>query len=221
MKKEEAVPPSADNADLRQIVYQKIRDAIVTGLIKPGEKLSEVELADKLAVSRTPVREAIRQLTQSGLVELIPRKGAYVRKLTAEDISDFYDVRLALELLAIERLCSKTPPEELKRFREIFSSFSSDDPMEFVRLDTEFHLRLCEAANNRFLMTIFNNLYDLLQLYRRHSVAGLPLKSLASEHVEIIDAILERDEERAKAAMRNHLERLRDLLVDHFKKNNG
>ncbi|MBC7077623.1 MAG: GntR family transcriptional regulator, partial [Synergistales bacterium] len=113
MKNEEAVPPSADNADLRQIVYQKIRDAIVTGLIKPGEKLSEVELADKLAVSRTPVREAIRQLTQSGLVELIPRKGAYVRKLTAEDISDFYDVRLALELLAIERLCSKTPPEGL------------------------------------------------------------------------------------------------------------
>lgn len=221
MKREKPLLFPANNADRRQVVYQKIRDAIVAGLIRPGEKLSEVELADKLAVSRTPVREAIRQLTQSGLVELIPRKGAYVRRLTAEDISDFYDVRLALELLAIERLCSKAPPEELRRFREIFSSFSDGDPMEFVKLDTEFHSALCEAAGNRFLMTIFNNLYDLLQLYRHYSVVGLPLKSLASEHVEIIDAILECDEERAKTAMRSHLMRLRDLLLDCFKKANG
>ena len=81
--------------------------------------------------------------------------------------------------------------------------------MEFVRLTRSF-TAICEAANNRFLMTIFNNLYDLLQLYRRHSVAGLPLKSLA-EHGNY-DAMLERDEERAKAAMQP-LERLRDLLL--------
>ena len=90
----------ARNIDLRQIVYEKIKEAIVGGFIRPGERLSEVDLADKLAVSRTPVREAIRQLAQTGLVTLEPRRGAFVSLPTVKDASDLYDLRTHLEIIA-------------------------------------------------------------------------------------------------------------------------
>ena len=108
----------AFNQGLRQIVFEKLREAIVDGSIRPGSKLSEIELAEQMAVSRTPVREAIRQLAQTGLVTLTPRRGAFVTLPSMKDAADLYELRTELEILAVENLCAQPPEEELLKFKE-------------------------------------------------------------------------------------------------------
>ena len=119
----------AKNMDLRQIVYEKIKQAIVSGIIKPGEKLSEVELAEKMAVSRTPVREAIRQLAKTSLVTLTPRKGAYVSLPSISDAGALYELREELEKSAFRFSRSTAtawtrPPTRAARSRKFHRSWN-------------------------------------------------------------------------------------------------
>ena len=195
----------AKNMDLRQIVYEKIKQAIVSGIIKPGEKLSEVELAEKMAVSRTPVREAIRQLAKTSLVTLTPRKGAYVSLPSISDAGALYELREELEKFAAA-LVSANPPE-LKEFLEIFSQMdNSTDPQKYLEEDRRFHAFIYQASGNRFLMNSLQELVDVINLYRPYSL-GDPdyIKRLAEGHVEIIEALLAHDEERVREAMGAHI----------------
>jgi DNA-binding GntR family transcriptional regulator len=207
------------NVDLRQIVYEKIKEAIVEGLIKPGERLSEVELADKLAVSRTPVREAIRQLAQTGLVTLEPRRGAYVALPTIEDATDLYELRAHLEVLAV-RLAAKNPPVfPLDKFRVLFSSMTDQTgTREYLIEDRRFHTMLYEASGNKYLDIMLKNIADLINLCRHYSVEDLSLTTLAGDHVKIIDALKEKDAEKAEQIMRIHLERSREGLLQYLRK---
>jgi len=204
--------------DLRQIVYEKIKEAIVEGLIKPGERLSEVELADKLAVSRTPVREAIRQLAQTGLVTLEPRRGAYVALPTIEDASDLYELRAHLEVLAV-RLAAETPPmSSLGKYRALFSSMNEKTKtQEYLHEDRRFHTMLYEASGNKYLDSVLKNISDLINLCRHYSVEGLSLSTLADDHVRIIDALMEKNAEKAEQIMRIHLERSREGLLRYLR----
>jgi DNA-binding GntR family transcriptional regulator len=206
------------NIDLRQIVYEKIKEAIVEGLIKPGERLSEVELADKLAVSRTPVREAIRQLAQTGLVTLEPRRGAYVALPTIEDATDLYELRAHLEVLAV-RLAAKNPPvSALDKFRALFSSMNEQTgTREYLIEDRKFHTMLYEASRNKYLDIMLKNISDLINLCRHYSVEVLSLSTLSDDHVRIIDALKKKDAEKAEEIMRIHLERSREGLLQYLR----
>ncbi|NLI96797.1 MAG: GntR family transcriptional regulator, partial [Synergistaceae bacterium] len=180
----------ARNVDLRQIVYEKIKEAIVDGIIPPGERLSEVELADRIAVSRTAVREAIRQLAQTGLITLVPRRGAFVTLPTAKDASDLYDLRTALEVMAIEHACKTPPVEELEKFLEKFSHFSDEgDPSLFLAEDRRFHALLRDSTGNRFLNLTLDNVADLIHLCRHYSIENVRLSATCQEHVEVIEAL--------------------------------
>lgn len=197
----------AKNMDLRQIVYEKIKQAIVSGIIKPGEKLSEVELAEKMAVSRTPVREAIRQLAKTSLVTLAPRKGAYVSLPSVSDAGALYELREELEKFAAALVSANPPEAELREFREIFARMdNSTDPREYLKEDSRFHALIYEASGNRFLMNSLRELVDVINLYRPYSL-GDPdyIKRLAQGHVEIIEALLARDEKRVREAMGAHI----------------
>lgn len=210
----------AESTDLRQIVYNKIRDAIIMGIIKPGDKLSETELAQTLAVSRTPIREAIRQLAQTGIVKLIPRKGAFVTLPTEKDVNDLYEVRIALESIAVRNICKNPPKEKLLRFREYFLSVDENtDSNEFLEQDTAFHYFLRMSCDNRFLNQFLMETFDLIQLYRHYSIMGVNLKESAMEHVRIIDAILAGNEEEATRLLAKHLEGARDDLLSFLKGN--
>jgi len=208
----------AESTDLRQVVYKKIRDAILEGIIKPGEKLSETELAQMLAVSRTPIREAIRQLAQTGIVQLVPRKGAYVALPTEKDVYDLYEVRIALETIAVKNMCKNPPKEELIHFKEHFLSVDRDtDSNAFLEQDTIFHSFLHESCDNRFLNQFLTEVFDLIQLCRHYSIVGVNLKESATEHVKIIDAILAGREEEAARLLRVHLEEARNVLLRFLK----
>ena len=197
----------AKNMDLRQIVYEKIKAAIVSGIIKPGEKLSEVELAEKMAVSRTPVREAIRQLAKTSLVTLAPRKGAYVSLPSISDASALYELREELEKFAAALVASNPPEAELKEFLEIFSCMdNTTDPQKYLEEDRRFHALIYQASGNRFLMNSLQELVDVINLYRPYSL-GDPdyIKKLAEGHIEIIEALLAHDETRVREAMGAHI----------------
>ncbi len=211
----------AKNMDLRQIVYEKIKQAIVSGIIKPGEKLSEVELAEKMAVSRTPVREAIRQLAKTSLVTLAPRKGAYVSLPSLDDAGALYELREELEKFAAALVSANPPERELNEFLEIFSRMdNATDPEKYLEEDRRFHAFIYQQSGNRFLMNVLQELVDVINLYRPYSL-GDPeyIKRLAEGHVEIIKALLARDEKRAREVMGAHIRmshvRLKAYLNTH------
>jgi len=207
----------ARNVDLRQIVYEKIKEAIVDGIIPPGERLSEVELADRIAVSRTPVREAIRQLAQTGLITLVPRRGAFVTLPTAKDATDLYDLRTALELMAIEHACKNPPVAELEKFHEKFSHFSDEgDSSLFLVEDRRFHALLRDSTGNRFLNLTLDNVADLIHLCRHYSIEDIRLSATCQEHVEVIEALMAKDCPRAMAAMKQHLDNSKKALLNYI-----
>lgn len=204
----------AKNMDLRQIVYEKIKQAIVSGIIKPGEKLSEVDLAEKMAVSRTPVREAIRQLAKTSLVTLTPRKGAYVSLPSVSDAGALYDLREDLEMFAASLVCAHPPVKELDEFLEVFRNMGNDtEPVKYLDEDRRFHAFLYQASGNRFLQNSLEELVDVINLYRPYSIGDRDyIQRLSEGHVEIIEALLAQDEQRVRTAMSTHIRLSRDRL---------
>jgi len=205
----------ARNPDLRQIVYEKLKEAIVEGIIRPGSKLSEIELADKLAVSRTPVREAIRQLAQTGLVTLTPRRGAYVTLPTQKDAEDLYELRRDLEKMAVRNICKNPPEHKLKHFRQIFENMNdSTEHSEYLKEDQDFHLFLYKECGNKYLRKMLNNIIDMINLCRTYSVeSDVKISSFAKGHVEVIDTLLAGDCEKAEAFMDDHIALTKQSLL--------
>ena len=207
----------AANQGLRQIVYEKLREAIADGVLSPGAKLSEIELAEQMAVSRTPVREAIRQLAQTGLVTLSPRKGAFVTLPSIKDASDLYELRTVLETLAVENISVDPPVEELKRFRSIFASMTdSTSPAEYVKEDRKFHAALYQSGTNRFLTLMLKNISDLINLCRSFSVERSPITAFTAGHLAIIDALLSGDGEKAAEETGKHIAVSKDALLSYL-----
>ena len=128
---------------LRDVVFNTLRDAILTGKLVPGERLMENQLADKLGVSRTPVREALRMLELENLVELVPRKGAQVLDMSEKDVINILEVRSALEGLATSLACKKMAKEDLQQLKEMEAEFehavAENDVEKFVDIDEDFH----------------------------------------------------------------------------------
>lgn len=208
----------AFNQGLRQIVFEKLREAIVNGAIRPGSKLSEIELAEQMAVSRTPVREAIRQLAQTGLVTLTPRRGAFVTLPSIKDAADLYELRTELEILAVDNLCAQPPKDELLKFSGIFKEMTDATPVEsYVKEDRAFHLMIYEACTNRFLTLMLNNISDLINLCRPFSVERSPITQFTWGHMAIIDAILSGDRKKAKDETRAHIVTSKNSLLDFLK----
>ena len=155
---------------LRDVVFQTLRQAILKGELKPGERLMEIQLAQKLGVSRTPVREAIRKLELEGLVLMIPRKGAEVAEITIKDLEDVLEVRAALEELAVCDACENITEEQILALKEAADNFQaaleSDDLVKCAETDMAFHEIIYSATNNKRLLQILNNLREQMYRYR-------------------------------------------------------
>ena len=147
---------------LRDVVFNTLRQAILKGELKPGERLMEIQLANKLGVSRTPIREAIRKLELEGLVLMVPRKGAEVAQITEKNLRDVLEVRTALEELAVQLACDKITKEaieELKKARDYFcDTLKSDDITVIAEADVSFHDVIYRATENERLIHILNKL---------------------------------------------------------------
>ncbi len=181
---------------LRDVVFNTLRDAILTGKLVPGERLMENQLAEKLGVSRTPVREALRMLELENLVELVPRKGAQVLDMSEKDIINILEVRGVLEGLA-----------KLKGLEERFEKAIADKALEEIaEIDEQFHNVIFASTDNDKLIQIFNNLQ--IQLYR-YRMAHLKLDSsipaIVAHHKGIIRAIENHDVEEGTTMAQGHV----------------
>lgn len=204
---------------LRDVVFNTLRQAILTGEFAPGERLMEIALAERLGVSRTPVREAIRKLELEGLVVMIPRKGAEVARITEQDLRDVLEVRCALEELSATLACERITEDGKENLRKALSEFKkaviSKNIPDIVSKDVEFHDSIFTATGNDRLIQILSNLREQIYRYRTEYIKDSKNhQKLVEEHEEIVDAITSNDQEKAKKAMKEHIYN-QELIVIH------
>ena len=195
---------------LRDVVFNTLRQAIITGEFAPGERLMEISLANRLGVSRTPVREAIRKLELEGLVIMIPRKGAQVARITEKNLRDVIEIRTVLEEFAAVLACERIDQSGLHDLRQahedLIRSVENGDILDIVDKDETFHDTIFRATNNDRLISIINNLREQFYRYRMEYVKDIRQRSnLVEEHRELLDAISSRDSIKAKELMKTHL----------------
>lgn len=181
---------------LREVVIENIRDAILSGDFPAGMRLTELQLADEMGVSRTPIREAIRNLEQEGLVVMIPRRGAYVADVSIHDINEVYEIRTALETLAAGLAAERIEDSEIEE------------------MDTAFHDVIYKASRNKRCMNIISTLRQQITSIRERSMPYPGrLDEMLLEHRAIVDAIAQRDVEKAQMAVKTHMENAERTLL--------
>ena len=205
---------------LRDVVFNTLRQAILKGELKPGERLMEIQLANKLGVSRTPVREAIRKLELEGLVLTIPRKGAEVAEITRQDMEDVLEVRTALEELAVKDACDHITDAQLSELKKASNEFKKallegKDLVTCADADMHFHDVILSATNNRRLIQMLNNLSEQMYRYRMEYLKDERThKTLIEEHDAIRRALKKHDKVKAGAAIRVHIDNQKRSILE-------
>ena len=208
-----------DYLPLRDVVFNTLRQAILRGELKPGERLMEIQLANKLGVSRTPIREAIRKLELEGLVLMIPRRGAEVAEITEKSLRDVLEVRGALEELAVKLACQKITDEQIAELRvaekEFEQALNSGDVTVYAEADVKFHDVIYHATDNQRLIQLLFNLREQMYRYRveylkREEAHG----TLLMEHKKIIETIANRDMDAAVDAVCQHIDNQVSAVID-------
>lgn len=210
---------------LREVIFHTIREAIIMGELKPGERLMEVHLAQKMGVSRTPVREAIRKLELEGLVTMIPRRGAHVSELSAKDIMDVLEVRASLDGLATVLSAERIRESELRELDNTKKQFvlyaEKGNLMGSIKKDVEFHDIIYKSSRNDRLIQIVNNLREQVHRFRVIYMKDYSSYSdLIREHTEIYEAISARDANRAMKAAQTHIRNQEAAIIKAIDRNN-
>ncbi len=210
--------PIERHQTLREKILETIRDAILKGTMKPGERVSEPELAERFGISRTPIREAFRQLESEGYLEVIPRKGAVVASLSERDVEEFYAIKIILEgfaaKMAAENLSSKDI-ERLESINERLQQIAKDgDVKTFFRVHNEFHEVFIKAAGNEKLYEMINH---LVLRFKRLRLASLSqpgrMEISVEEHRNMIQAFKNHDGESADNLVRHAATIGADVLI--------
>jgi DNA-binding GntR family transcriptional regulator len=199
---------------LREQALDVVRQALVSGEIKPGDIYSAAALAERLGVSNSPVREAMLTLVHEGLMEAVPNRGFRVVPLSDADLDEVYQLRLLLEVPAMVQLAERGIAAEHERLtalaEEIERAAADRDVMRFLEADRAFHLELLGLLGNRRLLTIVANLRDQTRLYGLKMLAQQDkLGASAAEHRNLLTAVASGDAERVEQACRAHLEHTR------------
>lgn len=212
-----------DYLPLRDVVFNTLRQGILHGLLPPGLRLMEIQLAKQLGVSRTPVREALRMLELEGLVNTVPRKGAEVAAITQKDLHDVLDVRCALEELAVDLACQTITQEELNKLHELLDKFrvltQKGDISGLAECDVEFHDIIIQSTGNNRLIQLLNNLREQMYRYRLEYLKDLSThQTLLKEHLTIAKYLEQRDVAAAKLTIRDHINKQYEDVIHNLKK---
>lgn len=204
---------------LRDVVFNTLREAILKGELKPGERLMEIQLAERLGVSRTPIREAIRKLELEGLVLTFPRRGAEVAKMTEKNMREVLVVRKALEVLAVEIACEVITQPQIVELKEVAKAFEqsmkSKDLKKIAEADVRFHDLIYQSTGNHRLLQILNNLREQIYRYRiEYLKEESTYPSLLQEHQALIDGLKNKDKEFVKDIMKRHIENQERTVIN-------
>ena len=212
-----------DYKPLRDVVFENLRKAILEGKLKSGQRLMEVQLAEQLGVSRTPIREAIRKLELEGLVVMLPRKGAYVANISVKDLRDVLEIRASLEGLGACLAAERRSDEDIKILEKIEVEFEqavkTEDVDLLLKKDVEFHEYIFKAANNKKLEKMINSLWEQVQRFRTTYVSDSNSSiSLIDEHQNILNSIKEGNVVNAKKYAIEHIKKAEEFMLEHCTK---
>ncbi len=204
---------------LREIVYEELKRRILIGEIAPGTRMMEVELADDMGVSRTPVREAIRKLEKEGLVTIEPRRGAYASDVSIKDMTDVLEVRQYLEGMATGLAALKITEDEKRELLKATEAYSkaveSEDTEEIIRCDELFHKLIVDCSGNKTLIQMISQVQELALRFRYIYYDDFSrYRNQPLEHKEIIEAIMSGDSEKARHAADAHIARLKEFVSE-------
>lgn len=224
MEKEKRLAPVNFDSykPLRELVLEALREAILNGTLQPRERLMEIQLAEELGVSRTPIREALRKLELEGFIIMIPRKGAYVADFSLRDLEDTFEVRKSLEGLAAELCAERATEEEIVEMEQLLQqkaiAIENNDMAQLLEVDTAFHEILYRASRNERLRTIISNLREQIERFRIASLQypGRMKRSL-EEHRAILAAIRARDGKIANHLAQDHIENVEIILLEKLR----
>lgn len=188
-----------------------IRDRILKGEYRIGEKIKENQIATELRVSRTPIREAFKLLENEGLIDYIPNRGCFAKGFTKQDIEDIYAVRKALEVLTVEWAVSRITPEELDKLKDqcdLMEFYTTrKDTKKVLQINSSFHDIIYNATGSRFMAQVLRSYKDYIEQTRKAIFYEQGyLKQILKEHIAVLDAIKSGDAEAAKKAMADHLD---------------
>ncbi|MFQ5465159.1 MAG: GntR family transcriptional regulator [Thermodesulfobacteriota bacterium] len=215
--------PAEKPLTLRERIVEFTKDAIISGRLKPGERVPEQEIAESFGISRTPIREAFRQLESEGFITVTPRKGAVVSPITDKDVKEFYSIKSLLEGYAARTACTKFSPREIKRLEGMNAQMAKyaerGDVKNFFRLDNQFHDTFLVACGNEKLCVLVHQLVQQFERFRITSMS-LPgrMKESVGQHEEIIRAFRDGDEERVETLVRANAEKGGSTLVEEILK---
>ena len=200
-----------DFRPVRELVLERLREAILNKTLKPGDRIVEAELAQVFNVSRTPVREALRVLEAEGLLRRIPRKGLFVRGITREDVVEIYSIRIALESLAVSIAVERITPVEISRLAKLVDQMKkyteSKESDKLFSVCQEFNDILVRASRMPRLIKLVKVYMEYLEQFRAISMAKHERQVAAlREHEEILRAVVNRNPQEAEMAVKRHLQ---------------
>jgi DNA-binding GntR family transcriptional regulator len=206
--------------NLTDRVYRAIKERILSQDIEVGSRLRDEDLVAQLGVSRTPVREAIMRLAQEGLVDVVPRSGTYVRSFTKDDIEEIWDLRVALEALAVRRAAMRLDVQEVERLRamhrEAEAALQTGRTKLVLAFDQEMHRVILHASGNRRLQEAMGRINDLVELFRNIGARTPFHRGYTYRHREILEALERRDAAAAAQALAEHIEMSKRELFRDF-----
>lgn len=201
---------------LSKAVYDDLYRQILSGKLPPGERITEMQVSQSMVISRAPVREALKRLAEDGLIVLVPRSGCYVAEPTPAEIDELYEIRKRLEAMALEYGFDKLDRKRLKKLRDEFAECLNLSETKLlkkeIQLDMQMHNLIAEASDLKYLQAILAKMRARIQVFRVRIARCFDHASAAlQEHMEVLDAVIERDKELALESLRRHIE--------HTKKN--
>ena len=203
---------------LREIVYEQLKRQILTGRITPGTRMMEVELADEMGVSRTPVREAIRKLEKEGLVTIEPRRGAYASDISVKDMVDTREVREDLEGLAAALAAERMTEEQIDELVKITEGYSeailNSDTEKIIHYDEKFHKHIVSCSGNKTLIQLSEIVQELALRFRYIYYDDFSrYENMPVEHRQIIAAITSGDADTARMSADSHVKKLKEFVI--------
>lgn len=209
--------PARAGQSLRRRAYESIRADILGGDLAPGTPISEAERAESLGISRTPVREAMQQLAQDGLIEVFPKRGTFVARLSARDVRESFELREAVETFAARLAAERRSDDDLDRMRAALTDVpAAGRDSRYARL-ADFHRLIVQAARNRYLQQSFDGSTDRIDLASRLAARILGPQPPDASHQAILDAIERGDGPAAEESMRRHLRHHAEALLEHLR----